>query len=73
MNDRDAPLDLVGRLLRQQEALVALARRHAEFASDLDTALREMAAVAASTLGVARASVWVLGPGGRDLRCLVLF
>ena len=73
MDGGDGLLDLVGRLRRQQEALVALARRHAELASDLDAALREMACVAATTLAVERASVWVLGSGGRELRCLVLF
>ncbi|HZO14979.1 MAG TPA: response regulator [Polyangiaceae bacterium] len=61
------------RLRRQQGAIVALARRQTAIAGDLDACLREITWVAAVTLRVQRASVWLLSEDRQTLRCLSLY
>src|SRR5688500_13795970 len=62
----------IERLLRQQAAIVHVARE--AFAHhDVREALREITHVSATTLGVERASVWMLSPDRRYLRCLDLY
>jgi signal transduction histidine kinase/CheY-like chemotaxis protein len=62
------------RMRRQQAAILDLARRQRQHMTDADAdaALHEIAAVAARTLGVARAGVWMLTTDRQELRCLVL-
>ncbi|MBI3071829.1 MAG: response regulator [Deltaproteobacteria bacterium] len=63
----------VKRLLEQQRAIVELARRHAEYAENVDAGLCAITEVAARVVGVSRASVWMLNEDHTELRCLDLF
>jgi signal transduction histidine kinase/CheY-like chemotaxis protein len=62
----------IERMTRQQAAIVALACRKPYRVTNLETALREIAEVAASTLSVQRTSVWKLSKDRQQLECLVL-
>jgi GAF domain-containing protein len=61
------------RLRRQGEALLLLSRSVRVGQPDAAPALREIAEVSAETLGVDRASVWLLSPLQTSLTCLDLF
>jgi signal transduction histidine kinase/CheY-like chemotaxis protein len=72
--DEDRRLEeQITRLRRQQGAIVALARRQAAIAGDLEACLREITWVAAVTLRVQRASVWLLSEDRQRLECLCLY
>ena len=60
-------------LQRQQAALVRLATEGAVAGGDLPRALRTVTEVVAETLGVERASVWLLDEKRELLRCVDLF
>jgi GAF domain-containing protein len=61
------------RLRRQGEALLLLSRSVRVGQADAAPALREIAEVAAETLGVDRASIWLLSPSQTSLTCLDRF
>jgi diguanylate cyclase (GGDEF)-like protein len=58
--------------LRHQQALVRLAGSSSD-SEGLAAAQRELTKVAAETLGVERASIWLLDAGGTELRCEALY
>jgi diguanylate cyclase (GGDEF)-like protein len=58
--------------LRHQQALVRLAGLSPDGAG-LSRVQRELAKVAAATIGVERASVWLLNPDGSEMRCEELY
>ncbi len=60
-------------MTRQQAALVALACRQTDLVADREDALRKIVEVAADTLGVARASVWIMDKDLQHLHCVTLF
>ncbi|MBV8519150.1 MAG: EAL domain-containing protein [Acidobacteria bacterium] len=62
-----------GRLRRQNNVLVDLARRASLHAGNLAEALREIASAAAPTLDVGRFSVWFFTADRRAIRCVELF
>jgi diguanylate cyclase (GGDEF)-like protein/PAS domain S-box-containing protein len=61
------------RLNRQQAALLALSKEQARSGGDLNMGLRSATQIAAETLGVARASVWLYGAERTDIRCVNLY
>jgi diguanylate cyclase (GGDEF)-like protein/PAS domain S-box-containing protein len=61
------------RLNRQQAALLALSREQARSGGDLDIGLRSATQIAAETLGVARAGIWLYNDHRKSLRCVNLF
>ena len=58
--------------LRHQQALVRLAGLSPD-GTELSSVQRELAKVAAATLGVERASVWLLSADGTEMRCEQLY
>jgi hypothetical protein len=58
--------------LRHQQALVRLAGLSPD-GTELSSVRREITRVAAATIGVERASVWLLSPDGSELRCEELY
>jgi diguanylate cyclase (GGDEF)-like protein len=58
--------------LRHQQALVRLAGSSSD-SEGLAAAQRELTKVAAETLDVERASIWLLDAGGTELRCQALY
>ena len=63
----------IGRMERQQSAIVRLARRGLAGLGDVDAAVREATEVAARTLEVERSSVWRLSPDRQELCLLDLY
>jgi signal transduction histidine kinase/CheY-like chemotaxis protein len=63
----------VDRLRRHQAAVVTLARRPMAHGSDATVALGEVCRVAATTLHVERASIWLLNEERTEMRCLSLY
>lgn len=61
------------RLARQNEALVRLAKEIGLIALDQDAALRAITEVAARTLDVARASVWLFSDDESEILCVDLY
>ena len=61
--------ELVGRLQKQQAAIVRLARRQAQ-GTNLTETLSAVVIEAAETLNVERVGVWILSEDRQELRCL---
>jgi signal transduction histidine kinase len=61
--------ELVGRLQKQQSAIVRLSRRHAQ-GTNLTETLSAVVIEAAETLNVERVGVWILSEDRQQLRCL---
>jgi len=59
--------------MREQEAVVRLARTLRPGRLSLGDSLRELTQVSSASLSVERVSVWLLSPNGQDLRCLDLY
>ncbi len=74
MSGADATLQAqIDRLQRQQAAIVQMARGGIAPAREFDAALLEITRIAAETIDVERASVWLLSADRQDLRCVQLY
>ncbi|HEU5056694.1 MAG TPA: GAF domain-containing protein, partial [Kofleriaceae bacterium] len=63
----------IGRMARQQEALVRLARRGLAEGDAVQQAIREVTREAARAIEVERASVWLLSADRQELRLVTLY
>ncbi len=63
----------IGRMARQQEALVRLARRGMTEVDGAQSALREVTREASRAIAVERVSVWLLSADCQELRLMTLF
>lgn len=61
------------RLRQQNQVLVKLSRNKALYRGNLNAALKEITEVAAQTLDIERASVWLYNQSGEAIQCLDLF
>ncbi|HSB62408.1 MAG TPA: GAF domain-containing protein, partial [Vicinamibacteria bacterium] len=73
MGEGVAPDDRESRIRRHGEALRRLTRSTSFDQPDLDRAVREIVEVAADTLGVSRASVWLYDDARTSVRCRDLY